>query len=387
MGNAFESQGNFREAILCYTKALEIQPGCAEAFYHLARAKKVTNHNKEEVLQLASRVRESESSEDKSVYLNFGLGKIHDDLGQFAEAFEYYRIGNEHERSKHNFDAESYVAYTSQIIDTCGPDFFKDKEAWGDDSSMPIFIFGMPRSGTTLVEQIISSHAEVLAGGELDFFLQLDGKSRLWGQEVSYPGYLELIDEQTGHDISSKYLQLISNMAESAEKQVRVTDKMPHNFLFLGLICLLFPGAKFIHCQRHPLDNCLSIYFQRFTQPHHYAYDLIDIGLSYREYRRLMAHWHHVLPARIFEITYEEMVRKQEEVSRELIAFCDLEWDSRCLDFYRSAHPIFTSSKWQVRQPMYSSSVGRWKNYAQFLGPLKELLSDYLPSSSPTDLE
>lgn len=155
-----------------------------------------------------------------------------------------------------------------------------------------------------------------------------------------------------------------------------VTDKMPGNFLFLGLLYLLFPKARFIHCQRHPLDNCLSIYFQNFARPHHYAYDLTEIGLAYREHRRLMAHWHDVLPIRIFEVKYEELVFRQEEVLRQLIAYCGLEWDSKCLDFYKSDRHIFTSSNWQVRQPMYTSSCGRWKNYAKFLGPLRELLSD-----------
>jgi tetratricopeptide (TPR) repeat protein len=385
MGNVFQTQGNFGAAVSSYTKALEIQPSYAEAFYHLARAEKITNENKEEILQLAGRLGEGQLSEDSAVYLNFGLGKIYDDLGQFEKAFDHYRLGNERERSKHEFDPESSAAYISAIIETFSADFLQDRQSWRDDSQMPIFIFGMPRSGTTLVEQILSSHPKVLAGGELDFFFQWERKSTPGGQQSSYPEALSLMDHQTARDVSSKYLQLIMNLAESAEGQIRVTDKMPHNFLFLGFLYLLFPNAKFIHCQRHPLDTCLSIYFQRFAREHHYAYDLIDIGFSYGEYRRLMAHWHDVLPTQIFEVTYEGMVGNQEEVSRELIAFCGLEWDSRCLDFYRSERPIFTSSNWQVRQPMYRSSVGRWRNYAQHLRPLMELLADYIPLSSPTD--
>jgi tetratricopeptide (TPR) repeat protein len=387
MGNALQTQGNFREAISSYTKALEIRPSYAEAFYHMARTEKITDQNREEVLRLASRLSDSQLSQDSSVYLNFGLGKIYDDLGQFEKAFEHYRLGNERERSKHEFDPKSYAAYVSRIIEICTADFLEDKQSWRDDSQMPVFVFGMPRSGTTLVEQILSSHPGVLGGGELDFFFELERKLIPGGQQSSYPEYLELIDQNIASDVSNKYLQLITNIAESAEGQTRVTDKMPHNFLFLGLMNLLFPNAKFIHCQRHPLDTCLSIYFQRFAREHHYAYDLIDIGFSYGEYRRLMAHWRDVLPTQIFEVTYEGMVGNQEEVSRELIAFCGLEWDSSCLDFYRSERPIFTSSNWQVRQPMYTSSVGRWKNYARFLDPLRELLTDYLPISSPTDSE
>jgi tetratricopeptide (TPR) repeat protein len=385
MGNALQTQGNFREAISSYTKALEIRPSYAEAFYHMARTEKITDQNREEVLRLASQLSDSQLSEDSSVYLSFGLGKIYDDLEQFEKAFEHYRLGNERERSRHEFDPKSYAAYVSRITKTCGAGFLEDKQSWRDDSQMPIFVFGMPRSGTTLVEQILSSHPEVLGGGELDFFLELERKLTLGSQQSSYPEYLELIDQKMASDVANKYLQLITNLSESAEGQTRITDKMPHNFLFLGLMYLLFPSATFIHCQRHPLDTCLSIYFQRFAREHHYAYDLIDIGFSYREYQRLMAHWRDILPTQIFEVTYEAMVGNQEKVSRELIAFCGLEWNSRCLDFYKSERPIFTSSNWQVRQPMYRSSVGRWRNYAQHLRPLMELLADYMPLSSPTD--
>jgi tetratricopeptide (TPR) repeat protein len=379
MGNAFQTQGNFGEAVACYTKALEIQPSYAEAFYHLARAEKITNQNKEAVLRSANRLRASQPDEYSAVYLNFGLGKIYDDLGQYEQAFEYYRLGNELERSKHAFAPKAHAEYISAIIEICNAHCLEDKQLWRDNSQMPIFIFGMPRSGTTLVEQIVSSHPRVLAGGELDFFFQLERKMLPEGHQSSYPEYLALMDQQTARDISKKYLQLITNLAESAEGQDRVTDKMPHNFLFLGFLCLLFPNATFIHCQRHPLDTCLSIYFQRFAREHHYAYDLIDIGFAYREYRRLMGHWHDILPIQIFEVNYEEMVENQEQVSRQLIAFCGLQWDSKCLDFHKSERPIFTSSNWQVRQPMYRSSVSRWKNYERFLGPLKELLIDYLP--------
>ena len=378
MGNCFKSQGKFDEAISCYTRALEMNPHCAEAFYHLASAKKTTHDDKKEILRLADHLNESQLTEDGCIYKNFALGKIHDDLGQFEEAFKYYRLGNSQERLKHEFNPESHREYISRIIDIFNPRFFRDKDSWGNDSPMLIFIFGMPRAGTTVVEQIVSSHPEVLGAGELDFFFRLEKQFSTRKESSSYPEYLDRIDQGTARNISNRYLSLVGNLAESSGNRACVTDKMPHNFLFLGLLCVLFPKAKFIHCQRHPLDNCLSIYFQKFAREHHYAYDLTDIGQSYKEYRRLMAHWHDVLPTEIFEVRYEELVCRQEEVSRQLIAHCGLEWDSQCLYFFQSDRPIFTSSNWQVRQPMYQSSVERWKHYARFLGPLRDLLADFL---------
>jgi tetratricopeptide (TPR) repeat protein len=378
MGNTFKSQGKFDEAISCYGKALEITPDCAEAFYHLARAKKTTHSDQKELLQLAEQADESQLTEDDRIYINFALGKIHDDLGLFEEAFEYYRIGNSLERSKHAFDPDSYTEYISRIIRTFSADFFHNKDSWANDSHTPMFIFGMPRSGTTVVEQIVSSHPEVLGAGELDFFFRLEQHLTTRRQASSYPEYLQWIDQETARNISDRYLRLIGNLTASSKNQARVTDKMPHNFLFLGLLYILFPKARFIHCQRHPLDNCVSLYFQKFAREHHYAYDLTDIGMSYKEYRRLMSHWHNVLPTETFEVKYEDLVYRQEEVSRQLIAYCGLEWNSRCLDFYKSDRPIFTSSNWQVRQPMYKSSVTRWQHYAQFLTPLRHMLADFL---------
>jgi len=369
MGNALKSQGKFQEAISCHKKALELNPNCAEAFYLLVTAKKITPENSEEILQLADRLNKSEITDEGLVYYNFALGKVYNDLELFDKAFEYYCTGNRHERLKHEFDADTYSDYISRIMMTFGADFFQRNDSWGNESQMPIFIFGMPRSGTTLVEQILSSHQEVLGAGELDFFR--------WDPSA-YPECVRDMNAETASNLSNSYIDLITNLAESSGNQPYITNKMPHNFLFLGLLYLLFPKAKFIHCQRHPLDNCLSIFLQKFAQGHHYAYDQSEVGLSYREYRKLMTHWHDVLPANIFEVKYEDLVSRQEDVSRNIISFCGLDWDSRCLEFHKSSRPIFTASDWQVRQPMYKTSVERWKNYERFLGPLQEILKDYL---------
>ncbi len=378
MGDVFTSQGRFEEALSWHRKALKLRPDCAEAFYSMVRGMKVTHQDASEVFDMVNQLKEVELSEDGHIYMNFALGKLYDDLGLFQKAFHHYQLANEQERPRHVFEPQSHRNFVTRIIQAFDADFFGHSRPWGNDSQMPIFVVGMPRSGTSLLEQIISSHPQVSGGGELDFFSQLERRFAPAREPATYPEYMQWFDRETARGVSDGYLGLIGNLSESNRKQVYVTDKMPHNFLFVGLLHVLFPKARFIHCQRHPLDNCLSIYFQKFTQEHHYAYDLEEIGISYEEYQRLMTHWHEVLPTKIFRVNYEDVVCHQEELSRQLIAFCRLEWDSRCLDFHESDRPVFTSSNWQVRQPIYKSSVSRWRNYDQFLRPLREILADFL---------
>jgi hypothetical protein len=244
---------------------------------------------------------------------------------------------------------------------------------------MPIFIFGMHRSGTTLVEQILASYPNVYGKGELQFFNQLDQNlpSILKVDEL-YPECSNFIDDQAAYDIAELYIKKLRETVGLPKDYTRITDKNPFNFHYLGLISLLFPKARFIHCQRHPLDTCISIYFHNFATGNQFAYDLSDLGRYYREYLRLMAHWRKVLPIKIFELKYENIVQQQEEVSRQLVKFCGLEWDPACLDFYKNGRPVFTASSWQVRRPIYKTSCDRWQHYDQFLGPLKKLLADFV---------
>ena len=378
LGNVFTNQGRFEEALPWYRKALKLSPSCAEAFYSLAKGMKVTEHDTSEIFEMVNQLKEAELSEDGHIYMNFALGKIYDDLGKFEEAFQYYQTANEQERSKHDFHPEQLRDFTTRIIQTFDADFFDHSNSWGNHSEAPIFIVGMPRSGTSLVEQIISSHPQVFGAGELDFFFRLERTLASEREPATYPEYMLWFDREIASSVAASYLDLVGNLSSSNGNYLHVTDKMPHNFLYLGLLYALFPKARFIHCRRHPLDNCVSIYFQKFAREHHYAYNLKELGLSYIEYRRLMTHWDEVLPTKIYHVRYEDLVCDQEELSRQLIAFCGLEWDLRCLDFHKHDLPVFTSSNWQVRQPIYKSSMNRWKNYSRFLEPLMELLGDFL---------
>jgi len=231
----------------------------------------------------------------------------------------------------------------------------------------------MPRSGTTLVERILASHPAVHGGGESGAIEHAaDRLQHTLGAADPYPECIAGLDSETAAALATAYFGQFGGLGAATH----VTDKMPDNFRWLGLIALLFPNARIIHCRRHPLDTCLSCYFQLFKDGHAYAYDLAALGAYYRVYDGLMAHWRDVLPFDILDLDYEELVADQEGVSRDLVDFCGLDWDDRCLRYYDRDGEIRTASYWQARQPVYSHSVGRWRHYEAPIEPLKEALGD-----------
>ena len=238
---------------------------------------------------------------------------------------------------------------------------------------VPVFIVGMPRSGTTLAEQILASHPQVFGAGELpdidDISRQLE---RVVPGNLKYPDCMELAAADTLRAARDGYLRKLADLSSGAH---RVTDKMPHNFEHLGLIAALFPNARIVHCIRNPLDTCLSIYFNDFNAGHGYATDLGMLGEHYNEYHRMMMHWKNVLPIKIFDLVYEDIIRDQEQISRQLLAYCGLDWDPACLEFYKNKRTVSTFSYDQVRKPIYTGSVERWRRYEKFLEPLIKALS------------
>jgi len=236
---------------------------------------------------------------------------------------------------------------------------------------------GMPRSGTTLVEQIIASHPRAFGAGELGDIGQIaQAMPRLLGLGGSYPGCLREASVAGMDAIAEKHLGRLGEMAPGA---LRVADKMPGNFQHLGLINLLFPGARVIHCTRHPMDTCFSIYATRLSPQHPYANDLEDIAFYYGQYRRIMAHWRTVVDLPMLEVRYEDLVANQEARTRELIAFLGLEWDEACLRFHETKRVVTTASVDQVKRAMYDTSIGRWKRYERHLGPLRAALERFVP--------
>lgn len=307
---------------------------------------------------------------------HFALGKLYDELKQYDQAFGHYRQGNALDTKE--FDEKENEKEIVREFDAILAAFAKERVGRrpraSNRSKLPVFIVGMPRSGTSLVEQILSSHPLVYGAGELiDIH---DIVSRLPTQLGTSSPYPQCLDGCTRKNIDPIAQRHLDRLARFSRDAVRVTDKMPHNFLALGLIDLLFPGARVIHCLRDPVDTCLSIYFQRFNDFHAYARNLTSLGKYYRQYRRLVAHWKTVLRIPIMDIQYEDLVENQEDLSRKMIEFCELEWDDRCLRFHESGRFVTTPSYDQVRRPIYRKSVARWKNYEQFLGPLVTALRD-----------
>ncbi len=308
--------------------------------------------------------------------LHFGLGRLHDTAGDAARAFAAYQQGNllSTQRDDTPLRAKRFETYAQFFVS----DNWRVLPRATNRSTMPIFIVGMPRSGTTLVEQTLAQHGNVEAAGELTL---LDKARRDLEQETGavYPSCLHATTTALIDKLADAYLAVLSEQANGAS---HVVDKMPENYSELGLARLLFPRARIVHCGRHPLDTCLSCFFQDFYAGHGYSTDLTALGTRYRLYRQMMGLWQQLPDMDIHAIDYETMVNDQETVVRRLLAYLDLPWDSRCLRFHDSNRPVATASYDQVRQPLYRHAVGRYRAYQPYLGPLIESLGDVLDQAA-----
>ncbi len=308
----------------------------------------------------------------ETVELNHAAGKIFNDIGRFEQAIDHFQASKI--AAGHGFDIDTFRLRVDNLIASFTPDLIKAKSDLGNESELPVFIVGMPRSGTTLTEQICASHPAVYGAGEL---AKLGMVAHSAGYVQAPNGSILKTPQALTHDearaMAAEYLGFLKSRSPSA---ARIVDKMPHNFQYVGLIALLFPNAKVIHCTRDPIDNSISCFFNTFNDKHGYNTDLRTLGLYYREYHRLMQHWYKLLPGRIYQCNYETMIADQEAESRRLIDFLGLPWDEACLRFYETDRAVTTPSRWQVRQPIYKSSVKRWKKYEHRIQPLIEALGD-----------
>lgn len=359
MGLSYQTEGRFEEAVEWQSKAITRQPNNAEAHYALSMMHASTNR-KERIRALEHALSVSSLTPDESVILHFSLGKLYDDEGEYDSAFRYFKAGNELRKAGHGFSLNEEPAFVERSIAAYQRELFAEFRGVGNESVRPVFVVGMMRSGSTLVEQILASHPQIHGHGELEGIRWI--AQSLGGQAL---------DDDTIRRLAAQYL---AGLERDAGESIRSVDKMPHNFRFLGLITLLFPRAKLIHCVRDPRDTCLSCYFHDFGIRNTFTRDLEELGRFYRTYRRLMAHWHAVLPAPILDVPYEELVVNQEFWSRKIVDFVGVSWDARCLEYHKNDRPVVTSSFWQVRQPIYSSSIGRWRHYEKHLGPLLKVL-------------
>jgi hypothetical protein len=305
--------------------------------------------------------------------LDFALAKAHADLRDHGRSFEHLLRGAAAKRATIKYDETEAFGLFERITRTFTRELIAAKAGGGDPTGMPIFVIGMPRSGTTLVEQILASHPVVHGAGELQTFndvvLEVRGPN---GQPLSYPEFVPALDAAALKSIGRRYVTLVRGQAGTrGESRERITDKMPSNYYFAGLIRLALPNARIIHTVRDPVDTCVSCFSKLFSAEQNHTYDLAELGRYYRQYAKLMAHWRGVLPeGGMLDVRYEDVVADLEGQARRIIAYCGLPWDDRCLSFHATDRPVRTASATQVRQPIYTSAVGRWKAYEAYLGPL-----------------
>jgi tetratricopeptide (TPR) repeat protein len=376
LGVALMQLGQLSEAKESFEQAVRHAP--TDAAYRLA-ASEVTRFvpGDPRLAELEQFARDNASRPDtKQIELHFALGKAYDDVGQHADAFRHWLEGNALKRQQIAYDEATTLEELNQVRSVYTPEFIQASQNAGHPSSVPVFIIGMPRSGTTLIEQILASHPEVFGAGELMYFrhvvegtLAMPGGSATAGKDM--------------RSLGARYLAAVERLAPSAR---RITDKLPRNFIFVGLIHRALPNATIIHVTRDPVDTCLSCFSKFFTEEQDFTYDLAELGRYYRGYQNLMEHWYRVLPSgRILDVRYEDVVADLEGQARRIIAHCGLDWDPRCLAFHKTERPVRTASAMQVRQPIYNSAIGHWHVYAEFLGPLLEELG--LARASRRDLE
>lgn len=368
--------GDRKGAVGAFQTALGIDPDLAEVYRSIAWAGRFSGED-EMTSQMRSAYARSEPGSENRMHLAFALGKIEEDQQAFDKAFAHFSEGNAIRRQRLTYSSKDVADAHGRMRRLFTSDLFARLKDVGHRSADPIFIIGMPRSGTTLTETIIASHRDVTAGGELSFFGAAAKKAGL--SDGGFPPVFQLpADPGLFAEMAEDYL---GRARQRTSAPSRFTDKLPANYAHAGLIHLAFPNAKIIHCRRSPLDTCWSIFKLYFpAKGLRYAYDLTELGAYYRLYEKLMQHWDTVMPGVIHTIDYETLVANPEEETRKLIAYCGLDWDDACLSFYASKRTVQTASVHQVRQPIYKSSINLAERYGDALAPLvKALATDPLP--------
>ena len=367
LGTLLRELGRFEEAAALYRKRIAASPRDAGAYLGLVLTRRMTELDRPALHAAERLIEDAAIPERERARAHYALAKASDDLGRYEAAIRQYDAANRImadalERSGRKLDKSRHAANIDRMIALFDADFVHRQAETGSDSEQPIFVVGMIRTGTTLVEQILSSHPAIGAGGELPF----------WGRQGALLAELEAGRPADKKGLlAEEYCALLRRLVPDA---LRVIDKMPTNYLLLGLMHAVFPRARIIHCRRNPLDTCLSIYFTPFENLPDFAGDRESIAFYYEQYARLMAHWRSVLPAgSMFELDYEALIADREAVVRRLVDFCGVGWDEACLHHEQNARAVATPSMWQVRQPVYRASAGRWRHYADWLGAFERL--------------
>jgi hypothetical protein len=369
--------GETDEARACFDKAIELDPRCIPAWENLSHARSFGPEDTALFERLSGLIDDTDLSNSELASVHFALGKMYDDRRSYERAFSHYDEGNRLKALSCHFSRTDFGDYVSQIIEAFPGEVFERSRTIGHPSELPVFIIGMPRSGTTLAEQILASHPAVYGADELDYMDKTVTRlNELTQPRCEFPENIAALGDNTLAGIARDYVRGLQNLSPSA---IRVSDKGLRNFLYLGLIALLLPGARVVDCQRDARDVCLSNYFQNYTKGLNFSYRLSDLAFYSAQYQRLWSHWREVVSLPVYRLEYERLVADMPGVSRELVEFCGLPWSERCLSFHSSKRRVKTASHRQVRQPIYASSVQRWRHYETQLGSLLSALAQSSP--------
>ena len=376
-GHTLKTVGRLDDAISAYRKAIELNPGMGEAYWSLANLKTFRFADDDISAMEKVVVKENGNASDQS-HLAFALGKAYEDRKNFNASFKHYKRGNGIRRIEHQYNPKKNVYDTARQILTCNKEFFAARPGYGCPAPDPIFIVGLPRAGSTLLEQILASHSAVEGTSELTDIIATSRKLGDASRKNPKGNYPEILNELS----AEKYAELGQDYLDSTRIQRGDSpffiDKMPNNFLHVGLIHLILPNAKIIDARRHPMAGCFAGFKQMFAQGQTFTYDLSDIGQYYRSYVRVMDHWDEMLPGRVLKVQYEDVVADTETQIRRILDYIGLPFEEQCIRFYETDRAVRTPSSEQVRQPIFTDGLEQWRNYEEHLEPLKEALGPLL---------
>jgi tetratricopeptide (TPR) repeat protein len=376
-GHTLKTVGRIEDSISAYRKCIELSPGIGEAYWSLANLK-TFRFNDDDIALMRSQVTTEGGDPDDQAHIAFALGNALEDRGDFDESFHFYQRGNAIRRINHRHNAKVNVFNTARQIKTLDADFFAARQGVGCPAQDPIFIVGLPRAGSTLLEQILASHSQVEGTAELTDIITISRKLAQKSRKSpagKYPEILAELPAERFEELGRSYLE--TTRIQRGDTPMFI-DKMPNNFQHIGLIHLILPNAKVIDARRHPMACCFSGFKQLFARGQAFTYSLEDIGRYYRDYVILMDHWDRVLPGRVHRVMYEDMVADTETQIRALLDYCGLPFEDSCLRFYETRRAIRTPSAEQVRQPIYTQGLEQWRHFERHLGPLKEALGPVL---------
>ncbi len=376
-GHVLKTVGEQSKAIDYYRKTIELRPGFGDAYWSLANLKTYRFDNVD-IQAMREQLELKSGDQEDFFHLCFALGKALENQGEYKESFQYYELGNRIKVELEGYQADSTTDQVSSIKEFCDSSMFNKTERQGHPAADPIFIVGLPRSGSTLLEQILASHSLVDGTKELVDMMaiarRLGGKKKR-SDESLYPKILSELDENQLKDLGQEYLDRTRIQRQDSPYFI---DKMPNNFMHVGLISLILPNAKIIDARRHPMGSCFSGFTQLFAKGQAFTYGLANIGRYYHDYIEVMDHWDKVLPGKVLLMRYEEVVEDIETQVKKLLAHCDLPFEEACINFHETERAVRTASSEQVRQPIYSGATDHWRNYEPYLDELKQNLGAVL---------